>query len=403
VFKLNTIIGRYVLKELIPPFVLTLFFLTFVFLMAKLLKITDMVVNYNVGIWDITKMILFTLPNFLEFVLPMSVMIAVLLAFMRMSGDNEIIALKSSGMNQWSILPPVIVFCLVGTVMTAGISILALPWGRASIRNLTMEILSENIDIGIKERTFNDDFADVTLYVTRVDLKNKTLMDVFIEDQRKKGVTTTILAPRGVLSNDSSQKIAYLRLFDGTLNQVDQVNRQANAIHFSTYDVRLDLKAAQGQQEEKQKARKEMSLSELRSQIFASNGVGAAYYPFLLTYHQKISVPFACVALGILAVPLGILSSGGRRRSLGLGLGLIFFLLYYVLLSGGKVFGETGIYPPLIAMWMPNWIMMGIGIYLFNATNKDSVALIPDFKMMFAKRWRAKSKPSASNIRTPGR
>ena len=396
---LNTIIGRYIFRELIPPFALTLFFLTFVFLMAKLLKITDMVVNYNVGIWNIVKMITFTLPNFLEFVWPMSVMIAILLAFMRMSGDNEIIALKSGGMNQWRILPPVIVFCLIGTLATSAISILALPWGRAALRNLTMEILADNIDIGLKERTFNDNFAKVTLYVTSVDLKTKTLIDVFIEDQRKKNVTTTILAPRGTLSSDPEKKVAYLRLFNGTLNQVDQVSHQANAIHFSTYDVKLDLKAESGGKEEKAKARKEMTMEELRTQITTAQGRGADYYPFLLTYHQKISVPFACVALGLLAVPLGILSSGGRRRSLGLGLGLVFFLLYYVLLSAGKVFGENGFYPPLIAMWVPNWVMGGIGLYLLNATNKDMTVLMSDLKRWVSRRWRGQPRSAGSNRR----
>jgi len=106
-----------------------------------------------------------------------------------------------------------------------------------------------------------------------------------------------------------------------------------------------------------------MSLGELRRYIHQSNPEDDHYYKMLLELHRKFSIPFACLALGILAVPLGI-QSQKRQASSGLVTGLIFFLLYYMLLSAGLIFGETGIYPPLIGMWAPNVILGGIGIYL---------------------------------------
>jgi lipopolysaccharide export system permease protein len=57
-------------------------------------------------------------------------------------------------------------------------------------------------------------------------------------------------------------------------------------------------------------------------------------------------------------------------------LGLTFFLFYYLVLSAGLVFGETGAYPPLIGMWMPNIVMGGLGLYLLvKAAREEPVRL----------------------------
>jgi lipopolysaccharide export system permease protein len=72
----------------------------------------------------------------------------------------------------------------------------------------------------------------------------------------------------------------------------------------------------------------------------------------------------------LLAVPLGIRSKSSKK-SFGIGLGIVFFLIYYLLLSTGWVFGEAGTYPPLIGMWVPNIVMGGIGLILIvNAANE---------------------------------
>ncbi len=69
-------------------------------------------------------------------------------------------------------------------------------------------------------------------------------------------------------------------------------------------------------------------------------------------------------------------------RSLSLGLGFLFFLLYYLLLSMGRVYGERGIYPPVVWIWMPNGVLGLLGAYFCILTNRDrrmKVALLADF------------------------
>ena len=90
----------------------------------------------------------------------------------------------------------------------------------------------------------------------------------------------------------------------------------------------------------------------------------------LVKFHKIIAMPFACFALGILAVPLGI-QSKSQRPTLGLLIGLVFFLIYYLLLSAGNVLGESGRMSPALAMWTPNVVMGLLGIYLLIGSARE--------------------------------
>ncbi len=117
--------------------------------------------------------------------------------------------------------------------------------------------------------------------------------------------------------------------------------------------------------------RRELSLSQLRQYIKSATQKDAQYYKLVLEFHKKFSIPFACFALGLLAIPLGI-KSKSAKRSTGLVLGLLFFLIYYLLLSAGMVWGETGNYPPLVGMWLPNFVMGALGVYLLVQTANET-------------------------------
>jgi lipopolysaccharide export system permease protein len=381
--KINTIINRYIFLEMIPPCVLGVVFFTFVFLMAEMLKITDLIVNYGVDLLTVIMMLVYSTPYFLVFVIPMSTMMAVLLTFLRLSADNEIIALKTGGLNIYRLLPPVLLFCSLSFGLTLLMNIYGLPWSKTAINRLSLEIISANLDIGLKERTFNDNFNGVMLYVNKVDVKNNTLIDVFIEDKRTEDIVSTVVAPRGKLFSKPGAMVYHLRLYKGIINQVGLEARTANTINFDTYDLTLDLKKAADNLSYR-RHRRELDFSQLRQNIKSAPQKDANYYKLLLEFHKKFSIPFACFALGILAIPLGIRSKSAKR-STGLVLGLIFFLIYYLILSAGMVWGETGDYPPVVGMWLPNVLMSVLGLYLLIKTANEKPDRI-EASLLFVRR-----------------
>ena len=113
-----------------------------------------------------------------------------------------------------------------------------------------------------------------------------------------------------------------------------------------------------------------MTISELRREVGDSRIEDPEYFKALLELHRRFSLPVGCLFLGLLAVPLGV-QSKSAKRSFGLVLGLFFFFFYYLLMSLGKIYGETGAYPPLIGMWLPNFIMGAMGIYFLIRTASE--------------------------------
>jgi lipopolysaccharide export system permease protein len=118
-----------------------------------------------------------------------------------------------------------------------------------------------------------------------------------------------------------------------------------------------------------------MSFKDLCSYVRNDERKDRRYFRMLLELHRRLALPFGCFALGIIAVPLGV-QSRSAKRSFGLVLGLFFFLFYYLLMSMGKVYGETGTYPPQIGMWLPNVIIGSLGVYFLIRTANERTLLI---------------------------
>jgi lipopolysaccharide export system permease protein len=379
------ILHRYIFTGMLPPLVVNLLFLTMIFLMTRMLQITELIVNHRVGFGTIGLILFYSVPHFLVFVLPMAVMLAILLNFMRMAGDNEIIALKSGGVSLYRLLPPALLMALAGFAATLVMTVYGMPHGKLAIAQVTYRMLAANTDIGLKPRTFNSRFEGVTLYVNAVDLQDKRLEDVFIEDRRNPRAVSTIVAPEGRFLKDQSGATVRLRLYDGMINQVARAKRSANTIRFKTYDVNLDLAQSKRLKRYKRKDEDEMSLGELRRYIQQVANKPEKYHKALIEFHQKFSIPAACLALGLLAVPLGV-ELRSTRRSAGLGIGMFVFILYYVLMTAGRVFGEMGVLHPAVGLWAPNVIMGAGGLFMLVRTaNEKSTYLIPALRFMAAR------------------
>jgi lipopolysaccharide export system permease protein len=389
--KLNSITNRYILKELFAPFSINIFVFTFLFLMTEMIEIANWIVNYKLSLWAVFLFIIYTLPTFMVFIIPMSTMLAILLTFLRLTSDNEIVAVKSCGLSIYGLLPPVLLFALLGFLLTIFMTLYGVPRSNASLEDMAVKVAASNVDIGLKERTFNDTFKGVVLYVNKIDIKNKKLIDIFIEDKRQPDIVSTVIAPAGRLVSEPEKYIFHLILSNGSIHQTNLKERSANSIQFNTYTLSLDFKKEIAQAAEREKTREEMSNAELRQYInnYARQDK-EDYHKARLLLHQRFSIPFACLALGLVAFPLGI-QSKSTKPSFGLILCLFFFFLYYLLLTAGYSFGKTGIYPPSIGMWLPNFVMTATGLYFLFQTGREKSLkldlLAQRIKQFFA-RWR---------------
>jgi len=370
-------IDRYIISQCLPYFGISVAVFTFIFLTHQLLDIMDFIVNYNIGIKPMLLMVGYSIPYFLVFIIPIATMLAVLLAFLQMSGDNEIVALKSSGVSVYRLLYPVLTFCICTCLLTAFMTIWALPRGKTAFKELAINIVTSCPDLGIEERKFNNNFKNMTLFVGEFDKKNRILADVFIEDRsgmqtdkkRKNKSPITIYSPTGTFLFDNNSGIFRLKLHNGVINQITPSDRSISNTRFNTYEVNLNLQQT-GTGFSTQKDEKEMVFSELVQFVQDSRKKDERYISALLELYKKFSLPFACIALGVLALPLGV-QARGRKATSGIGLSMGFFLIYYLLLSAGEILGESGRISPLLGMWMPDIVLGGLGIYLVTRVAND--------------------------------
>ena len=358
-----TILFKYLLKEIFPPFCVNLMVFCCIFLISRMLDVTRLIVNYQMDIFSVLRIVANSIPSFLIFVLPMSVMMGVLLALLRLSSDNEILAIKSGGVHIYRLLPPVLFFAISGFIITLFMTTYGAPASRMATKKLLLQIIQSNLNVGLKERTFNDRFKGVMLYVTTIDQKTGMLKHLFVQDHQNKKNIRTIIANRGKIISDSETGRFQLQLYDGVINQVDQDQSSVYSVHFDKYYFNIDLNQIfKKAQKESQKSYKDMSLKELKATLGPSFQ-DSEYKLRLMEYHKKFAIPFACIVLSLLAMPLGI-GNQSQRRSFGIVLGLIFFLLYYLLLSLSAGIAESSGLPVAVCIWSPNIIITILAIYL---------------------------------------
>jgi lipopolysaccharide export system permease protein len=366
---MGKIVHRYVLREILVPLVFGLSLFTFVLLLARLLKLIEMVVNRGVPALSIVRLIGYIMPAFLEVTVPMAMLLGILVAFGRLSADSELIALRSSGLSLYQLVPPVAMVVALATVATAALSFYVRPWGNRSLKSALYDIARTRASAGIRPQVFNDEFAGLVIYTEAVDATTDGLRHVLISDERDSDQRNTIFAREGTMISDPQTQTVTLRLRHGFIHTTDG-GKSEYQTEFQSYDVSLDLRQALASTARQNADPKEMTPAQLRTAIASKRAAGQPFLPELVEYHRSFSIPFACVVFGLVAMPLGV-QPVRAARSRGFAVSLAMIFVYYVLLSGGQALAEQGMLPVVVGLWIPNVIFAALGMYLFRMSARE--------------------------------
>jgi lipopolysaccharide export system permease protein len=355
---------RYFLREVAVPFFFGIGVFTFILLIARMLKLVELVVNRGVSLLEIGKLFAYILPTFLEVTVPMALLLAVLLAVGRLSADSEIIALRTSGISLYQMMLPILLFTVAIYVLNMFLAVYARPWGNSHLKASLYEIAKTRASAGLRERVFNDDFSGLVLYVEHIQPPGDQLEGVLIADSRDPNQRNTVLAKRGFIVSSEETHTVTLRLLDGNIHTFMPGEKSYHKTDFTVYDVTLNLAAALAKFSQREKEPQEMSIPELRAAIAGRLAAGKTASGELVELHRKFSVPFACLVFGLIGVPLGI-RPARAVRSRGFSVSLVVIFLYYLLLTTGETMAQKGGVPPVLALWMPNVIFLFFGAVLF--------------------------------------
>jgi lipopolysaccharide export system permease protein len=367
---MRKIINRYIFKEIASSFIIILFILTFVLLMGKILQIMDLIINKGISAFTIAKLIFFLLPSFMLFTIPIALLIAILIAMGRFSADNEITALKTSGISLMQIYYPVAIASLITFIITIIVGYFLVPQSNFATKRLLFTIAQQNANIGIKEKVFNSDFKGFLLYAENIPVDKNYMEDVIVSDNRIIGEQNTILAKKAFLVSDPGSMTVKLKLENGSIHTVSSDLKNYRKIDFNSYDIKLDLSTALANLDESTKSSTEMTMTELLENMKKPGMDKAAIRELAIEVHKKFSIPLSCIFFGLLALPLGI-KSHRAVKSRSFAVGIIVVSLYYLLRIGGEALVETGHLSPEVGVWTPNFIFAFLGVYLFYMANRE--------------------------------
>jgi lipopolysaccharide export system permease protein len=380
---MRKIINRYIFKEIASSFIIILFILTFVLLMGKILQIMDLMINKGISVFIIAKIIVFLLPSFMLFTIPIALLIAILIAMGRLSADNEITALKTSGISLMQIYYPVAIASLITFIITIIVGYFLVPQSNFATKRLLFTIAQQNANIGIKEKVFNSDFKGFLLYAEKIPVDKNYMEGVIVSDNRIIGEQNTILAKKAFLVSDPESMTVKLKLENGSIHTVSSDLKNYRKIDFDSYDIKLDLSTALASLDESSKSSTEMTMTELLEKMKKPGMDKAAIRELAIEVHKKFSIPLSCIFFGLLALPLGI-KSHRAIKSRGFAVGIIVVSVYYLLRIGGEALVETGHLSPEVGVWTPNFIFALLCIYLFYMAYRE-ISLLHMIKI---KLWR---------------
>jgi lipopolysaccharide export system permease protein len=354
----------YLTRELVGPFFLGLAIFTFILIIDKVFDLMDLAINKGAGLGTVGLLFTYILPSLLALTVPIAILMATLMAFGRMSADNEITALRASGVSLYHIITPVIV---VATLLSFALVIsndTVVPKANFAFKRLYYEIVHKRATVVMAERIWISDFDGFKLYIDRLDDKSGKMHDIILYQLKRGKSPSTILASRGELVSDPRTRSVRLKLEEGTIHEVDSKNlNRYRKLTFGTHYLNLDIHGGLEPGVKVYRGAKEMSIRELGKDIKLSKEVGGHIKSLSVKWHQKISIPFACLAFVLIGAPLGVeMRRGGR--SIGFGVSLVLTFLYYLISIGGETMAEKGALLPWAAMWAPNIILGAIGLGL---------------------------------------
>jgi len=377
---MRKIIDRYIFKEIAFPFVIILLVLTFVLLMGRILQIMDLFINKGISFFVIVKIIVLLMPSFLLFTIPIACLISILIAMGRLSADNEITALKTSGISLGRMYYPVAVASLIAFILTIIISYFVMPHTNYATKRLLFDVVKRNANIGIKEKVFNDDFKGFIIYADKIPPDENYMEGIVVSDKRLIGEQNVILAQKATLASDPESMIVNLKLENGSIHTVSSDLKKYRKINFKNYDVKLDLSTSLASFDESAKSGRDMPMHELLANAQKPGLKEKSKREFYIEAHNRFSIPLACIFFGLIALPLGI-KSHRSVKSRGFAVGLMIVVLYYLLRIGGEALVLTEKIPVAAGVWTPNALFAVFGICYFYITHREISLLGKNIKV----------------------
>jgi LPS export ABC transporter permease LptF len=377
---------RYVTRQVLGSLLMTMFVFTFVLLLGNVLKaVLPLLVNRQATFGLFLEAVGLLIPFVWTFALPMAMLTATLLVFGRFSADQELTAMRASGISVVSLIMPVLLLSLLLCGVSAFVNLELAPRCRVAYKNLLFRVGAELSSAQLPEGRFIKEHPGYIFYVEKN--RNQVLQNVIVIQlpQKSNATTTTIQSPRGQYRVDAANGQIILELFDAryvimsagegfpgfTTNltitlepKLARPTRKRPGLGEMTFhELKAELRELEEEISAPLLARPESQGSREGAERDLKKQVGDLTSPVRVQLHRQLAFSFACFGFTLVGIPLGI-RVHRRETNVGVAVALVLVLIYYSFLHLGQSLAARPEYAPHLIVWLPNFIFQAVGVVL---------------------------------------
>jgi len=405
------ILSKYILREHAGPFILSVMVITFIMLLDRVLDLLNLIITKHLDLWTTTQVFVLSLPFMLALAIPMAVLVATIMAFGRLSSDNEITAFKASGINIYRMMKPVVIVAILISLFMIYFNDHILPESNFKLKNLLIKISTRRPTSELKPGLFTE-LKDYNFYYHDKSEDGEKYNDIVIYDKSNGKYPRTITSEYGNIELFNGGNSLYATLYNGLIHEISKDDPQDyTTIVFKKYmikipdlgigvseahlaqrgdremsstDMKLHIEDLDSQRQEKIKDKQKYEdqllameenpeqgtlaeknklkhLIEVRNQRIYSLSREISKYQ--VEIDKKYSIAFACLVFILIGAPIGMMT---RTNSVGMGfiVSSLVFVVYYISLFAGEELADKMIISPFIGMWISNIIFTIAGVYL---------------------------------------
>lgn len=349
-----SILDRYLFRELLAPAAFGAAAFTVFLFVNSIILAANYIINKGVPFDLMMRYLVLQLPAFMYMILPFSALVGILLGIGRLSGDNEITAMRTSGISLYRIAAPCFLigigFTILALVINESIAPRALQKSQIAMRQIIYHSTQPLIE---PFRFIRTEDGKHVLYVESMD-PDGTMHDVEIY------TIGNGVFPMSLTAKTGRQVAGRIELTDGVQSEFNADGLVTRQQHFDALEFPLgDTSKLYASS----LSPWEMNSRDLAKQISLMKLSGADPKQAEMTLQQKFAMPAACLIGVLVALPLAV-TFGRRGRGVAAMLSVMAMLVYWAIMATSYALGNNGALPAVLAAWLPNLAVGGAGLAL---------------------------------------